>query len=493
MIFKYRSGHAKLIALIALIVVATLAIIAVVILVPAGKMSAGKMSDEQKIARISVPNNAIREVTVRGKLLMPDGTPTGKGRITSTSVLYTSERFLWFSYSNGNSTREGCMTMTNLKDDTGTFEFRLDEGSNAILTARYDTDGGSSSGMTLLSGNPGRLENQKLIARPVAFVPKENGPEIVLQYEEGVLVEGTVTFDDGKPAVNRSLLVRQYVTPALGADIPAVQEKMTVGTTTKIGEDGKFALYLLPGEYTFVTSSFPLQEEYTQKVVVERGKENRLKLAAPSPIHVRFELEDGTPPNGLNVMHVGAYYYLGRRDSFNTFLYQAFDREDNEHFDRVKFQPGDAITVYPTELNNYLIVTTYDNEYGLVEKITPQMRGKEITLVLRPTIKVTEDRPPSQKFTREWEFQYADAKSYSVRQGAQGDNHIFKSDEHGRLTYAVPVYAGDYKDLFFFLSAGQNTDSGGEGGSGKYKRKPSDPPLFSVDPKTQKIIPHPEQ
>lgn len=474
-------GRAKLIALIVLAIVA--------ITVAAMLVPFGEMSENQKLARIAVPRDAVREITVKGKVLMPDGTPAKRGVVSMTSLLYISNNSMGWHSVKGHNHSQGGMTYV---DDTGGFEFHLEEGSNTILSAVCDTYGGSSAAAVFLSSDPKRLDRQKLIAPPVAFVPRENGPEIVLQYEEGVFVEGTVTFDDGTPAVNQSLTVQQYVTPALGADIPAVQEKMVFTTTTRIGEDGKFALYLLPGEYTFVTSDFPVQEERRQNVVIERDKENRFALTAPSPIHVRFELKDGTLPEGLNVMHAGAYLYQGRKDSLNTFLFAVFDSENNENFDRVKYQPGDAIAVHPTDMDNYLIVTTYDNEYGLVEKITPQMRGKEITLTLRPTIKVTEQKDASQKYTREWEFQYFDAKRYSIQRGVYGKNHVFTSDENGRLTYAVPVYAGDYKGLFFFLERGEVTSgSWGESGTGrKFKRPPPLPPLFSVDPETREIKPY---
>lgn len=473
---------------IGLIVIAVVAII-VVIVVAAMFVPFGEMSDRQKLARIAVPEDEVREVTVRGKLLMPDGMPADKGIVVMKSLLHTSKGFFGFARSTGTCSHDG--GMVHIRDETGEFEFlKCQTGANVIMTAMYDTDGGSSSGDLHLSGRPEKLEKQKLIARPVAFVPEENGPEIVLQYEEGLLVEGMATFDDGKPAAGQRLVVRQYVTPAIGADIPSVQEEMTFITTTRIGKGGKFALYLLPGEYAFTVTDFPLLEERTQKVVIERGKENRIALTAPSPAHFRFELEDGTSPEKINVMHVGAYLFKGQANSLNTFLYSPFDWE--ERFMMLDYEAGDAISVYPTDMNNYLIVTTYDSEFGLVEKITPQMRGKEITLTLLPAIKVTESTPPSQKYTRQWEFQYFDAKRYAVRHGAAGHNHVFESDENGRLEYAIPVYAGDYKDLFFFLAPGESQRSGGEQGSGKsqYNRKKSDPPLHYVDPETQKIKPY---
>ena len=469
-------GRAKLIALIVLA--------AVVIFVAAMLVPFGELSEKQKLLRIAVPQDSVREITIKGKVLMPDGTPASHGAIFGKSILYTHTSFLGFSQYNGN---HGSSGWTYVEDDTGTFECKADEGSNLLLAAVYEIDavGGSSFFM-----NAANFEKHRLIAPPAVFVPKENMPEIVLQYEEGQLVEGTVTFDDGRPAVNQDLLVHQYVTPAIGADIPDVQKEMVVSRGTRIGEDGKFSLYLLPGEYTFVTGHTFQYEQREQKVTIERGKENRFALTSPSPIHVRFELEDGTSPENINVMHVGAYVFNGQ-DWPNTFLYSVFDKEENEKFG-LTFQPGDAISVYPTEMNNYLIVTTYDNEYGLVEKITPQMRGKEITLTLRPTIKVTEKKSPSQKYIRKWEYRYISPKLYAFQYGVEGKNHVFESDENGQLTYAVPVYAGDYKDLFFFLETGESTDSGASGGLKKYQRKEKAKPLFFVDPKTQEIKPYSE-
>ncbi|MCL2623405.1 MAG: hypothetical protein FWD31_07035, partial [Planctomycetaceae bacterium] len=208
------------------------------------------------------------------------------------------------------------------------------------------------------------------------------------------------------------------------------------------------------------------------------------------PVHVRFVLEDGTYPEELNVIHAGAYAYLGRQDSINTFLYQAFDTEDNTKFARIA--DGDAIPVFPSEMNNYIIVTSYDNQYGLVEKITPQMRGQEITLTLRPTIAVTEKKGTAgDYFTRTWQFQYITPRRYSIQRGtANANNRTFVTDADGNLTWTVPVYAGDYQDLLFYLVPGQGGSySGGRGGTGKPRTQDNPNPLFRVNPKTRQIEP----
>jgi hypothetical protein len=376
----------------------------------------------------------------------------------------------------------------------GTFEFQSHVGSNVIIiggnSERFHTN-------YLTASRYYTEEPEIFVCKPYAFSPKTDNEEIVIQLVEPAHVSGVLRYEDGKPAVKQVICAWQYVPPAIGADLPFICGQSKISLRTFTDDQGKFDFYLYPGEYHFSASEMPWSSgKIREKTVnVEAGKDNTFDLTAQSPAHIRFVLEDGTFPEDLNVLHAGVYAYLGKQDSIHTFLIQAFDTEYNTNFNRGFVNSDDTIPVFPSDMNNYIIATTYDNKYGLVEKITPQMRGEEITLTLRPTITVTEKQGAAgDRFTRKWEFRYMEPKRYSIQRGTSGKNHTFETDADGNLTYAVPVYAGDYQDLFFYMERGEGgNQSGSEGGTGSFRSKPKSNTgqLFRVNPKTRQMEPAP--
>jgi len=239
--------------------------------------------------------------------------------------------------------------------------------------------------------------------------------------------------------------------------------------------EGNFDLRLWTGEFTLAATTFGTwwEEPVTQKIVVEQGKPLEVELTLPTPLRINVVMPDGEPAGNFRLTHLAAYRPLwaqaGRPISEVSIItiYEARRFGDRRPF----VVPERPIVVRLCNEENFVAVMTECNGYGIVRKIESELRGQELTLMLRPTIAGTVKLvDPSQNPVANQDISIAMRIMKVERNGdfAQWDsafasNLWFRTDTDGRLDFKVPLFEGIDDTIWLFFRKGNWSGSGGSG------------------------------
>ena len=431
-----------------------------------GVMFVRRPDESQRLYTIAVTKNMNQYAStiVRGKVLMPDGTAPKKSIVTG--------RYYSFCRDSGPSFFRRISGSTGGYNDVWPsdgepFELKMIVGSNAVLAASTSNQYGCVNNRDV---NSQAEVPDVYVSRPYAFSPEKDNEEIILQLEPATPLVGRIFYENGEPAAETGIAAVHYVPAAKGADIPRIQNESTVSLNAITNDKGEFSFSVFPGEFTLCAAGTAWSQSITKKVFVEQGQKTEADLVIPTPLRITVLMPDGSPASNFRAIHLASYYHYlypnGAIDVSIENLYQSKNWSDDPE---IVF-PKRPIPMSLSNADNYIAIMTDDNEWGIVQKIEPEMRGKELTITLRPTISGTAEilefktkKPLVMSdvtlMLRVMKTEYNG--SYTERSGCCGTQLVFQTDENGNLNFKMPQFADEYEDISFHFERGNSTTGGG--------------------------------
>ena len=325
-------------------------------------------ADREKIA-LDVSGE---EITVHGKVLLPDGSPAAGFAVQAVAVAFLY-REIFVEWSESNPYEYTYSAVLDHKDvhnstaqEDGTFQlYKVYAGANVALMI-YAKDDDES-------------ENKRFVSNQIAFVAHEKMKPLEITLEEGIRLYGTIKYDDavrysdGTPAANRTLTIERQAIPVLGKDVPDLLKLLLNSRKIKTDAEGKYEIFLPIGTYMVYLDSFRgHMPRGSRKVTISKHRDTneiRCDIMATTPIFIQLEREDGLP---LGRLHG---YGLARGSVYRT----ANESESKSLL----------ITLDPVTYNQLFYVRDESNEVAAVETITTAMVGKTVQIKLKPMSYIT--------------------------------------------------------------------------------------------------------
>ncbi|MGL6194298.1 MAG: M56 family metallopeptidase [Thermoguttaceae bacterium] len=424
-----------------------------------------KPTDAERIFPFAICKSDIESVTLSGKVLMPDGSPAKKSYFCLAETVYYAPKYSFVHSSNGH--QQGSWSEQTGED--GTFKFKATAGSNAFIIA--GTSETINSRAHVIYGDHDRPK--MYVSPPLSLSPQENNnEEIVLQLEEATLLTGKILYANGEPAAQESVGVVQYVKPVHGANIPSVQNMSYIKYDVTTTSSGRFTFPLWAGNFTVFTGGTPWSEPITQNVTLEKGKTEYIEFIFPTTLSVRFEKEDGSEIDGLNVKHLVQYVPSWSKSSshpIDTEIIDIFDSSYDTIVRGEKQKLPDSFMINLCPKDNYIVAITNDNEYGIMQRIDSGMMDKEHTIKLLPTVSGTAKLTDATgKPLRNQEVSIMLRNMAVERNGdfSMKDTSLSKcttinTDKDGVLEFKVPIQSDNSKGVTFFFEKGDQNGCGG--------------------------------
>ena len=316
----------------------------------AAKMDVIRKRDEE-LAKIAIARDAPK-LTFKGKVLYPDGTPADRVLVEfQTIALFENPRQpldIKPTYSTAtNGSNKGT-------DREGNFEFSeiIPAGTTVMFYVR-------SSNLS-----------PKLVSNPFVFLSETDRDDITLQLQEGIPVNGTATFDDGTPAINRTVMGVRHITPLIGVNElqKSAVNNFHVEYQTPVQADGKFELYLPPGDFQIKNFGAPDDSRSVPIVIIDIEKEYRVDLVLPNPLRGKFIKEGNMEPGNIRTV------YLSKSENF-TYTHSFTSKPDGE------------FSLYQRNGSSILGMTE-DGLFGIIHPISDDKLNEYQTVVLKPTATV---------------------------------------------------------------------------------------------------------
>jgi len=295
---------------------------------------------EKSVVVNVVADNAVsdvtppKQVTIRVRVTYPDGSP-GKNLFLLASRQIKSSRVMG----------------TEQTDHDGYYSVKVPEGGYFAV---------------IVNGLQGRENDAKRVlgfASPVVSVyVGKNSPEVIerdIVLEKGIPLRGRLIYENGKPAVGKSVHVNDY---------PFGRELINVPTGGgDSNEQGEYVVLLTPGEY--VVSQWNLFGENCNHAVTIRPDDTEcvLDLILPAETTGTILLPDGTPA-------VKAGIWQDSMVGKNAFSSNGTCYADSNGNFRLPMTP----------FGNMLLFYTEDKSLGLAKIIDGDERLEHHTLTLQP-------------------------------------------------------------------------------------------------------------
>ena len=203
-----------------------------------------------------------------------------------------------------------------------------------------------------------------MVSEPVVFVADKDRDDITIQMRQGILVRGTAMFDDGTPAVGRTISACKPLKLLTNLDINGNQWNFVQDLQATVQRDGKFELYLTPG--TFIVGKS--QYDTTQEITVsdnDANKDYHLDIVWPAPLRAKIVTEDGSTPGKLTKI-------VYSDDGNSTSCIQMGTNAD-ETFDVDK------------KNGSFFVMLSEDGKLGAIHRVPDDKMGEIQTVVLKPT------------------------------------------------------------------------------------------------------------
>ncbi len=359
-----------------------------------------------------------RKIEIRGRILMPDGSPAPE------SLLKTSC-----------ASDLGIALSSYYSDKNGGYKGKGFVGSYYL--ACVNNPGGPSDNLA-----------SSVVATVITDPPTPG--QFDIQLREGIRVHGSLLYENGKPASEKTVFFKVYPFKELST-VPE-KDKLNDGLglglsfSAKSDKKGGFSKALLPGEY-FVSMDGQFGSDGKKTIVLKPDeKEFRLDLTLPNPTEGQVFMPDGSPAANLEIATVRG---LTRGNHSDTSEDQF--KTDAEGRFRANFSPQ----------SNMLQLATADGKYGLVRYLEGEERNEPLKLVLQPaaTGKVRIISAATGKPIAGHPLLYAprlEVKSEPPRSFAGGYSVQTKSDSEGWVVLDRLYVDGRY-ELGFELPQGAET------------------------------------
>ncbi|MCL2120512.1 MAG: M56 family metallopeptidase, partial [Planctomycetaceae bacterium] len=282
------------------LIVAVFAIAFAAVISPFPKAVRQAKAEPTPEGQIAIPADAPKLVTLKGQVLMPDGSPAAPSKVWFTAIglrinspdpnlaalgFESEPSYRTFSH--------GTISSTNPE---GRFSIDVPPGGNAVIYADSPT------------------MNPPLVSEPVTFLLQENPPDVTIQLREGIPLRGRVVYGDDTPVQKRTITARRQLPLLVGQEVldmeavkaepvqefltrlEGIQKKFFQEFQAKTDENGEYGMTLVPGEY--VVREFDTEDaQYSQTIIVtEESGELTVNLRLPAPIRGRITLPDGSVP-----------------------------------------------------------------------------------------------------------------------------------------------------------------------------------------------------
>ena len=339
------------------------AIILIAMLSPFRKKA--MVDEDALLAYIAVREDAPK-VTTSVKVLNPDGTPADRAIIRYRTLMikenppsFPGDKPSYYPATGGVSWGS---------DREGNFEFELPPKTIGMIYVH-------------------RTANSKtLVSQPTVFEVQKDADNFTIQLQEGTLVSGLAMFDDGTPAVDRTISgVRPIKTieklflptaqlPAWAKDanvLNALKSNFVLEFQTRVQPDGTFELYLPPGDFLITEihdDKFAHAVSLSVKDVEKEKnapKEYRIALTFPAPLRGKFVKEDGSDPGRLNMLYMTKSE--NHTSSFSTYIMSGGEFSLNKR------------------TGSWLVAVTRDDAFGAIHPVADDQLSVFQTIVLQPT------------------------------------------------------------------------------------------------------------
>lgn len=174
-------------------------------------------------------------------------------------------------------------------------------------------------------------------------------------YDEGILLHGKLTFEDGRPAPGKKLAVdacplgEEKISFKRNDGLESSRE-ISVGDWIEAGENGEYRVLLRPGRYK-VSQSDQYEEDRKKRIELKPGdKEYRLDLTVPPWTEGTVYLDNGEPASFVKI----EYASQGR---------------DFQRFNRAETDVSGRFSVALTPMGNLLQFQTKDKSQGLALRL----------------------------------------------------------------------------------------------------------------------------
>ncbi|MCL2004620.1 MAG: hypothetical protein FWG73_00490 [Planctomycetaceae bacterium] len=238
----------------------------------------------------------------------------------------------------------------------------------------------AESVLSIMSTNAG----ERFTMKPLEFVVQADMEPLDITLEEGIPIRGKVVYENGLPAVERSVIFVQHTMFESRDDTVPSRTTTTFShfwSSTPTDENGEYTAYLLPGEYLIYRVNRTI-------VINETDTARQFDLTFSTPIFVELELADGSPVSEQIV----SWFVPEFRDDTT--------RSHSESFTRGQF------IFESSEKSGSLYFIDNHGKHGTIAKITPDMFGTTQRFTLQPMGSVTarlvdaENRPMAGQLMR---------------------------------------------------------------------------------------------
>jgi len=299
-------------------------------------------------------------LTLKGKVLNPDGTPARQGAVHFTNITTNPPQAVCCAppSESGTATAERLTISTDME---GNFEFPQ------IVPA----------GTTVLFLANSTLLPHILVSEPMIFLAEKDRDNITLQLQEGIRVEGTAMLEDGTPGAADTVMAFRIMTPKSlpgSEQMKADELRATMGAMqaaaipfqATVQDDGTFEIYLPPGDFSIMGTG----GTYPVPVSIDRdgGEKYHVDLIYFER-YGKFVTEDGSVPGKLRTFHI---FNDGR--SCNT---------------PIPVLPDGRYSLWKKEKGSVLFAITEDGFFGIVHPIPDDELEEFQTAVLQPTATAT--------------------------------------------------------------------------------------------------------
>ena len=312
------------------------------------------MDENNMLAKIAIREDAPK-FTIKGKVLNPDGTPADRASVRiKTIVNYVNSP----SFPGG---KPGYYPATgdisSSTDREGNFEFTLPVRTTGILYAHRTA------------------ASPKLVSPTFTFVSRKDAGYMTFRLFEGYRLSGLAMFEDGTPAVGRTISAVQPLPAPRNWENQTINDayigQFTHEFQARVQPDGKYELYLPPGDF--------MVKEYNDRdgvravpISIAKVKEGEAKqehridfLAVPAPLRVKFVKEDGSDPGRLEVSH------MSKSDGILS----------------ARIETGGEF-LFERHQGSVLVAVTDDRSLGVIYPVPDDKLSEVHTVVLQPTATV---------------------------------------------------------------------------------------------------------
>ncbi|MGL6225951.1 MAG: hypothetical protein ACRC10_04905 [Thermoguttaceae bacterium] len=308
-------------------------------------------------------------VTVRGRVLLPDGTPTAHANVQVTSLAIIRGEYPSYEQSFGGGISDFSPT---IKED-GTFQIQALPGINLLV------------GVSRVFGE--NWTDQKPFAvEPLCFATEFEGNEIVLQLREVPPLTVTLSYANGEPAPEQSVNWSRSWKAPIGGQFGIGPIKWNGRYSEKTDEEGHCVFYLAPGVYDFLPNSLgtydqALRQKYTVSVDLKQDVRSDLALFTPKPLTIALTTPNGIPAEKLQLVQFGQFWEKIMEG-------ETVKERKRLFYVEPEMSENGQTQLFLSNSTNYLVATTEDGRFGIATELTAEM-GEKIDLTLRPNEQIT--------------------------------------------------------------------------------------------------------